>query len=221
MGAENDPNPTPTPTPTPTPAPNPTPSSAPNPTPTPSAAEELLAAEKARNAALQAERDAERAKAARLQEQVEASERAKLEQDGNYKALAEKAQEDAARARAEADAALSRAADVQVNSELRLALIRSGVVDPDVASLVDRSALRVEGGRVVGIDEAVNAFKTAKPHLFGTAPTLPASTATGGTQPTPSGGNPPPKNVMSMSRQEYEEHKKKTIRDLRVAGRRR
>jgi hypothetical protein len=83
----------------------------------------LLTAERARNAALQAERDAERAKAARLQEQVEASERAKLEQDGNYKALAEKAQEDAARARAEADAALSRAADVQVNSELLVPLL--------------------------------------------------------------------------------------------------
>lgn len=221
MVPENDPTPTPTGLHTPTPSPTPTPTPAPSPTPTQSAAEELLAAEKARSAALQAERDAERTKAARLQEQVEANERAKLEQDGNYKALAEKAQEDAARAKADADAALARAADVQVNSELRIALIRSGVLDPDVATLVDRSTVRVEGGRVVGVEEAVTAFKTSKPHLFGTAPTLPASTATGGTQPTPSGGTPPVKSVASMSPSEYREFKTKTLRELRVAGRRR
>jgi hypothetical protein len=181
----------------------------------------MLAAERAKSAALQAERDAERAKAASLQAQVEATERKKLEEDGNYRALAEKAEQDAARARQEADDAMRRASHIQVDSELRIALIRQGIVDPDVASLVDRSNIRVENGRVQGLDEAVTSFKTTKPHLFGPVPTLPASTAPGGPQPTPTPGDPPPKNVSGMTREEYAAHKKKTIRDLRVSGWRR
>lgn len=227
MVPENDPtpSPTPTPTPTPTPAPTPTPSPtptpAPAPTPTPSADAEILAATRRRAAELEAERDAERARAQRLQAQVEENERKKLAEDGDYKALAESHKEEAARARADADAALQRANNIQVDSELRIALIRQGVVDPDVSTLVDRSSIRVEGGRVQGLDEAVTAFKTTKPHLFGAVPTLPASTSFGGPQPTPTHDTPPPKDVRNMTQEEYNKHKKETLRGLRSFGGRR
>lgn len=216
-----DPDPTPAPQPTPTPTPTPAPAPTPTPTPTPDATAEMLAAERAKNAALQAERDAERAKADRLQKEVEATERKKLEEDGNYKALAEKAEQDASRARQEANEALQRASSIQVDSELRIALIRQGIVDPDVASLVDRTNIRVEGGRVHGLDEAVTSFKTAKPHLFGPAPALPASTSPGGPQPAPTPGDPPVKNVASMTKEEYGKYKKETLRGLRSFGGRR
>lgn len=217
----NNPNPQPAPSPAPQPAPQPAPAPAPAPSPAPNpATEELLKAERAKNAALQAERDAEKVRADSLQSKVEATERQKLEEDGNYKALAERAQEDATRARADAEAAQSRANDILINSELRIALIRQGVLDPDVASLVDRSTVRVEAGQVVGLDNVVQSFKTTKPHLFGEAPKIPASTAAGGPQPVPTGDPAPIADVSKMSREEYEAHKRKTLRGLRTASRR-
>jgi hypothetical protein len=46
------------------------------------------------------------------------------------------------------------------------AAIRFGILDVEAIKLADLSAASMQGGRPIGVIEAIQALKAAKPHLF-------------------------------------------------------
>jgi len=67
-------------------------------------------------------------------------------------------------------------ADISLKSAVKLAAIGAKVKDPaDVLALVDMSKLKLDGDKVLGLEEALNGLRGAKPYLFDVA-----STQTGG-----------------------------------------
>ncbi len=116
------------------------------------------------------------AQAYRLQAEAEKAAAAKAAEEARTALLAETDAKIAA-AKLDADNRL-------IGAELKAAALRAGLEDPDLLKLMDRSALTIgDDGEVVGIDEAVKAFKTAKPYAFRdpkstTTTTKPPATAT-------------------------------------------
>lgn len=106
--------------------------------------------------------------------QADAEEK-RLKDQGEYKTLAEKAE-----ARATA-----------AQQKLKLAILKNtaaaaGLIDPDLVAIADLSGVTIEDdGTVTGAAEAIEAFRTAKPHLFqGAVAPGPRPTTT----PKPTGG---------------------------------
>lgn len=87
--------------------------------------------------------------------------------------------------KAKAEAAEKRVADTLIQTRFETVATKAGCHDPEAAfALADRSLLAVdEGGKVQGVDKAVEALKKAKPYLFGEA--APTRKTVGG-----GGGNP-------------------------------
>ena len=56
-----------------------------------------------------------------------------------------------------------------VEGEVRIVALREGALDPsDVLTLMDRAEIKLnDDGSVMGVEEAIKAFKEKKPHLFG------------------------------------------------------
>jgi len=104
-----------------------------------------------------------------------AAEEKRLKDQGEYKTLAEKAE-----ARAKATTAKLTLKAVEVLA------IQAGIIDTDAVRLADLSTVSADDdGNVSGAAEAIEALKTAKPYLFGTAQ-APGTKAT--TTPKPNGG---------------------------------
>lgn len=54
-----------------------------------------------------------------------------------------------------------------IRAEAKAALIREGVLDPEISKLLDYSKISLdESGSITGIDEIVAEFKKEKPHFF-------------------------------------------------------
>jgi hypothetical protein len=109
--------------------------------------------------------------------QAEAEEK-RLKDQGEFKTIAEQAQ-------AKAKAA---------QEKLKLAILKNtaaaaGLIDPDLVAIADLSAVGIDDdGVVTGAAEAIEAFRAAKPHLFGQQSTAPRPTTTpkpNGTTATP------------------------------------
>lgn len=126
-----------------------------------------------------------------------------------------------------------------VNAELKAAAAAAGLVDMDLLHLpaLDRTKISVdEDGNVTGVQEALDAFKAAKPDYFrvpaaggtsgggtggaGGTPApggQPAPRQTGsGANPQPAGGNPVV-DVTKMSKAEYADYRRGMAR--RLSGR--
>src|SRR5437667_524335 len=100
--------------------------------------QKVFEAERAEKVKIQAERDKAIADKKALEDKIAAAEAKKLEEEGKFKELAE--QERTRREAAEAETA-NKAAELdrtRVDHEVRLALIREGVIDEEVALLLDR-----------------------------------------------------------------------------------
>lgn len=60
---------------------------------------------------------------------------------------------------------------MKLENAIALALVDCGAIDRDiVSSLIDRSALKLENGRLMGLDEQLEKFRTEKAFLFGEEP---------------------------------------------------
>jgi len=156
-----------------------------------------------------------------LKEQLESrqaqdaeAERKRLEEDGQYKALAEKEQKRAA----EIEATWRQRV---IGERLRTVAQSEGLLDLELIAMVPKENITFDAsGNVVGVEEAVKSYKTAKPMLFkqpqrGPAPTgdqAPTPTAAPTTPVEPTG----PVNVMKMTAEEYRAHKEKTLREAKV-----
>lgn len=85
---------------------------------------------------------------------------ASLAEQGKFKELAETREKELA-------AMQQRVVDQQVEMELREAARKAGLQDLDTLKLVDRANIKVNDGKVTGVEDAIKTFKTAKPYLFG------------------------------------------------------
>ena len=169
-----------------------------------------LAAQKAETVRALAERDKLAAEKKALEDQIAAEKTKKLEEEGKYKELAdqerqrrEEAEQATLRTRQEAD-------QRQIISDLRLALLQEGALDPEIVVMVDKETLKIEGGRSVGVAEAVKAFKALKPHLFG----KPCQTPGLGVQtpsPAPADATAKVDDVRNLSGDKYEEAKARAL----------
>ena len=150
-------------------------------------------------------------KAAKLEAEKHAAETQKLEQEGKFKELAERESQRANDAEAAAKTVVGEMQERIKNTELKARLAIEGITDPDLYVLVDRSGIKFEGGEVLGVDEAVKAFREKKPHLFGTG-----ATTRSANQPRPA-AEPEnnPKDVRRMEPKDYNSYKKDFITNLR------
>lgn len=176
---------------------------------------QLLEAERKRNEALRVEIEAlKKDKQAREQKEADA-ERIRLEEQGKFKELAESERARAAEARAAAEEARKQADEIVIDSEIRIALIREGANDADIASLVPRGDISVVGGRVRGVEDVIKKFKEEKPHFFGEP--RPGATSSRRTTPPPEtdsnkGGT---KDVRKLAPADYAKYKAETLSKIR------
>jgi hypothetical protein len=114
-----------------------------------------------------------------------------------------------------------------INAELKAEAIAAGLQDPDLLPLIDRAAVKIgDDGELVGIKEAIDAFKAKKPEYFkqtrgGNPPAPPAlpDPRRGQGNPPPPNPNPPPTNVKELDPKKYGEAKNALLGDLRRAAR--
>lgn len=146
------------------------------------------------------------AKAAELQAKFDEAEKAKLEEQGKFKELYEGSQKK-----------LDDLNKRLIRQEIKVHAQKEGLIDLDVAELIvaDKVTLSTDG-KIVGAEEAVASFKTAKPNLFQAM--VAAAGAPPGAKPTGSGITPPVSttgkqfDARSLSKEDYEKEKKTFIR---------
>lgn len=184
---------------------------------------EALATE---NARLSKERDDAKAATKILEDEKAARTAKELEEQGKFKELADAANKEKDKATTEAAEVKSTAEKRIITSEIRLALIGAGATDPDIHVMVDRSTLKLEGDNVAGLKEAIEKFKTDKPHFFGKTEEKKedkkdGNTGAGGTQPKGKEGSGDTPDVRKMKPDEYAAYRRKYITDAGgAAGRR-
>lgn len=143
-------------------------------------------------------------------EKQEAAEK-KLEEEGEYKKLAEERQAEIERLKSETQTA-------QVNTQLTAELIKAGCIDVNAAlKLITRDGIKVgDDGTIEGVEASVTSLKTASSYLFGT--TQPVGS---GTNPTDGAGTTPPNTFYRSQLQDqafYKAHEKEIL-EAHAAGR--
>jgi hypothetical protein len=137
--------------------------------------------------AAKAEAKAAEAKAAQLSAEKEAATKKQLEEQGNYKALYEKAEDDKRQL-------LQAFQERTVKEVVARELVKQGAVDEDLTDLVlsrHKETIRYQDGQVLGVNDAVALFKTQKPAFFkAPEPAAPAPSSTGLPVTSPQPGTP-------------------------------
>lgn len=83
---------------------------------------------------------------------------------------AEKAKQLSPEAQRQLDAANARVQSLMLQAEVTRLGAAMGLVDADAAiALMDRTKVQTQGDAITGVQEALDALKTAKPYLFGKA----------------------------------------------------
>jgi len=120
-------------------------------------------------AAERGKREAAEQRAADLQTQLDEIERKRLQDEKDFKGLAEKEKKRADDIERQFNQFKDSASKRSANTELRAEAREAGILDVDDISLIDASGIKVDDdGNVTGAKEAVEAFKTSKPHKFKT-----------------------------------------------------
>lgn len=97
-----------------------------------------------------------KSKLSELESEKKNQEEAKLKEQGKYKEVAE-----------QKDTELKTLQAQLIRQEIRLQAIKAGIIDPDVASLINADSVkRTETGEIIGAEEAVRKFKEEKSNLF-------------------------------------------------------
>lgn len=127
--------------------------------------------------------------------------------------------------RRNADSQVQAERQLRLDAELKAAAVAAGLSDPDLLPLINKSGVKVDAsGNIVGIAEAIAAFKTAKPAYFRDMqapppPPPPVRTSTGLQQPPPvPGAAPPTTDVRAMPKADYQATKRAALAGLRGAG---
>lgn len=139
----------------------------------------------------------------------EEAERKRLEEQGEHKKIADKALKDLETERESNK-------KFRINSEIKVAAIAAGIIDPKVAQLIPTDKIGINAaGEIEGVVEAVAIFKKESPNLFGDPKKETTVLSTGSEKLDPPMGTPDPtarrKEVMSMKKEDYEAAKKASI----------
>ena len=155
-------------------------------------------------------------------------EKQELERKGEWQTLAQKEREEAQRRVEDAQRKIEEGNRRMVMVTLRARARESGILDPEFVKLMDNSMVRVEGDEVVGVDEAIEQCRKARPHWFksaeapapgGQAVVTSAATTTSAGRVPPSATSPnagATKHVREMSQSEYEQAKAEALRQSRA-----
>lgn len=102
-----------------------------------------------------------------LKKRFDDEEKTKLEQDGKFKELADKAREAADESNRKSKEIEERANQRIIKAELKAAAMAAGIIDLDLLSAISLDGVRMtDDGDVTGVQEAVNKYKEGKPYLF-------------------------------------------------------
>lgn len=93
-----------------------------------------------------------------------------------------------------------------VEAEMKAEAIAAGLKDLELTKLIDTSTVKVNDGKIEGLKEAIEAFKTRKPEYFGSDKKSSSSSNAG--MPN-SGGNVATKNAWDMDKKEFQQAKLK------------
>lgn len=100
-----------------------------------------------------------------------------------------------------------------IDAKLEAVAVSAGITDLDLVKLIDKSGLKLtETGEISGLQEAVQAFKQAKPNFFGAEKKVSSST----NAPLPSEGTPKLVRAMDMSPEEWQKQKHKITTRQRI-----
>ena len=112
--------------------------------------------------------------------------------------------------RAESDARLIRA-------ELKVAAIKSGIIDVDALRLIDTEGLTIgTDGSIEGADHAIAALRTSKPYLFADGrPNIQATFTTSQPRRPPAPIQPDPVDARTLSREQWQAERAKVLSRLR------
>jgi hypothetical protein len=107
-----------------------------------------------------------------------------------------------------------------IDAELRAAAATAGMTDFDLLPLVSKQGVTCDDeGNVVGVQAAIDEFKTRKPEFFRTTLAAPPSPPrrTGDPTPPPPTNNapPPPTDLRNASKADYERSKREATAALR------
>lgn len=95
-----------------------------------------------------------------------------------------------------------------VDAKLESLAISAGITDVDLVKLIDKSNVKLnEAGEIIGLTEAVQAFKQAKPNFFGAEKKLSSSSNAA----TITESTTKPIRAMDMSKEEYEARRRKLL----------
>lgn len=130
--------------------------------------------------------------------------------------------------RTNADSQVERERSLRLDAELKAAAVSAGLIDPDLLPLIPRGTIKVDAaGNVVGLAEAIAAFKTSKPSYFRDGALAPApvrlSSGLAPIAPQP-GATPPITTVKDIPRgtpegkREYNKAKQDGLAALRRQG---
>lgn len=138
-----------------------------------------------------------------------------MEEQGNYKALYESEKQ-------KHDETVQAFKARIVRESIKTEALAKGIIDSELSELINISDVTIDDdGRVSGISEAVDAYKAAKPHLFGVkapqsvvAPGATVSPAAGVATPTATVSTTPG-DVRKLSKEEYARVKRNELDKLR------
>lgn len=113
-----------------------------------------------------------------------------------------------------------------LQSELKAAAVEAGLKDLDLLPLIKRDAIKLDDeGNPTGIEDAIKAFKEAKPEYFKAdggnkeekTPPVPPKKS-GSDKAPPADPDPKRQNVKALSKAEYEAEKRAAIAKIRKAS---
>jgi hypothetical protein len=128
----------------------------------------------------------------------------------------QKLREQARSAQAERDAAIvsMRAENDKrlITAELRMAAMRSGIIDVDALRLIDAGHLAVRPDGVIdGAEDAILALKSAKPYLFDDLRQAPLMITTGQPRRPPAPAQPDAVNARTLSREQWQAERARVL----------
>jgi hypothetical protein len=119
-------------------------------------------------------------RAKELQRQFDERQKKELEEQGEFRKIADAAEKRALAAEHRAEEIKAQANERYKMAELKSLAVTLGITDPDVVKLADLSGVSVDdSGALVGGREAIEAFKASKPHFFREAKAEPQLTTRG------------------------------------------
>lgn len=103
--------------------------------------------------------------------------------------------------------------DKLIDAKIEAQAVAAGIKDLEFVKLMDKSSVKIdEKGDVQGVSEAINAFKTRKPELFGTEKKFSSSSNAAVSTGTGTSSAPAGRNAWDIPKEEWKTAKLKAMK---------